>query len=112
MRYAEKYSVVAWPLNHHSTTSEKETPSEIHTADSIAASFVLTSCASRWNTSRSTRSRPTIRPSRTIHCHGWTLRSTKLPSPLSAASSEIIGGSVLPYLFRVAGAGADDRLRR
>ncbi len=76
------YSPVAAPPNHHSTTSEKPTPIEIQAADSIAASFVLTACASRWITRRSTSSSATISASRTSHCHGWTVSSTKLPPPL------------------------------
>ena len=72
------YSPVAAPPNHHSTTREKATPMEIHTADSMAASRVLTACASRCTTSRSTNRRATIRASSAPHCHRWTSRSTKL----------------------------------
>ena len=83
------YSPVAAPPNHHNTISENPTPIEIHAADSMAASLVLTACASRCTTSRSTSSRATMMPSNASHCQAWTLSSTKLPL-LSAASSGVI----------------------
>ena len=56
IRYPEMYSPPAAAPNHQTMTPVKATPMLIHTADSIAASFVEISCASRWTTSRSTSS--------------------------------------------------------
>src|SRR6478736_10360655 len=89
------YSPPAAPPNHQITTNMNPTPTEIQAADSIAASLVLISWASRWNTRRSTSSRPTMRPSRTIHCQGWTVTSTKLPLR-SAANTGVIVGALVP----------------
>src|SRR3954452_4831436 len=89
------YSPPAAPPNHQITTNMNPTPTEIQAADSIAASLVLISWASRWNTRRSISSRPTMRPSRTIHCQLWTVTSTKLPLR-SAASTGVIVGALVP----------------
>ena len=47
MRYPEMYSPLACDPNHHQITPVNATPHETQTADSIAASLVLASCASR-----------------------------------------------------------------
>ena len=103
------YSPVAAPPNHHSTISENPTPMEIHAADSMAASLVLTACASRCTTSRSTSSRATMIPSSVSHCQAWTLSSTKLP--LLSAASEWCHQVLVSLLGRVS-AAPDDRLGR
>ncbi len=78
------YSPLAAPPNHQATTPVNATPQPIQTADSIAASFVPTSCASRWKTSRSTSSSVTMTASSTAHCQTWTSMSTRFSRPSTA----------------------------
>ncbi len=58
----------------------------------------------RWTTSRSTSRRTTNIPSRASHCQSWTLRSTKLPAPLSAAIAA--SGSPCSFIGRLGPSGA------
>ena len=71
------YSVPAVPPNAHHTTRVKANPMLIHTTDSTAASLVVTSWASRWNTTRSTNNSSTMNANSAAHPHSGTVMSAK-----------------------------------
>src|SRR5512132_695399 len=54
------YSPAAWPPCQANTAPVNASPMLIHTADSMAASFVVGACGVRWTSSRSTINRTEI----------------------------------------------------
>ena len=55
-------------------TPVNATPMLIHTADSMAASLMVMTCAVRCTSSRSTTTSVTMKPSSANQCHGSTSR--------------------------------------
>ena len=106
------YSPLACAPNHHQITPVNATPHDTHTADSIAASLVVASCASRWKTSRSTSSIATISASSAPHCHRCTSSSTKFPSPLAAATTDVGNTMAAPISCRRRGSPARPKAGR
>src|SRR5918994_4878213 len=74
------YSVAAWPPCQPRTTNVKARPMPIHTADSMAASFVEGAWGRRWTTSRSMISRAVTNARKATHTHTGTSKVAKLPS--------------------------------
>ncbi len=85
IRYPLMYSTAAARSNIHHSTKVKASPRVTHTADSIAASLMVTTCALRWNTRMSTKSNTVMRPSNIGQPHSGTVMSTKFPLELPAA---------------------------
>src|SRR5829696_7601588 len=74
------YSPAAWPPCQAKMTPVKATPMLIHTADSMAASFVVGTWGRRCTSSRSPTSSTVTKARNTTHTHTGTSKLAKLPS--------------------------------
>src|SRR5688500_1334909 len=86
MRYPARYSPAAPPPCHTNRTTAKARPSEIHTADSVAASLKVMAWAVRWTSSRSAMRRTARVATSAPHTHSGTGNDAKSPAPDDAAA--------------------------